>query len=132
MTLRTIKSRSTKATRQKAGRPGGKSPANRSTAARRDLARFRRILRRRLPELRQAYGVQALWLFGSYVRGEARKRSDLDVLVEFNDGSTLSLFKFIELENRLSDSLGVKVDLVEKKGLKPTIGRYVLQEVIPV
>ena len=132
MTLRAIRSRSTKATRQKAGRPGGRLPASRSTSARRDLARSRRILRRRLPELRQAYGAQGLWLFGSYVRGEARKRSDLDVLVKFNDGSTLSLFKFIELENRLSDWLGVKVDLVEKQSLKPTIGRYVLQEVIPV
>jgi hypothetical protein len=49
------------------------------------LARARRILRRRLPELRQAYGVQALWLFGLYVRGEARQQSDLDLLVQFDD-----------------------------------------------
>ncbi len=102
------------------------------TAPNRTLARFRRILRRRLPELQQDYGVQGLWLFGSYVRGEARSRSDLDVLVEFDDRSTLSLFEYIELENRLSDWLGVKVDLVEKKGLKPAIGRHVLQEAVPV
>src|SRR5262249_32557442 len=84
----------------------------------RSVARFRRVLHRRLPKLREAYGVRSLWLFGSYVRGEARKRSDLDVLVEFDDHSTLSLFEFIGLENELSDWLGVQVDLVEKGGLK--------------
>jgi predicted nucleotidyltransferase len=87
---------------------------------------------RRLPELQQAYGVQALWLFGSHVRGVARKQSDLDLLVQFDDRSTLSLLEFIALENRLSDWLGVQVDLVEKNGLKPAIGRYVLQEAVPV
>jgi predicted nucleotidyltransferase len=96
------------------------------------LARARRILRRRLPELRQACGVQALWLFGSYVRGEARQQSDLDLLVQFDDRSTLSLLEFIALENRLSDWLSVPVDLVEKSGLKPAIGRHVLQEAVPV
>ena len=98
----------------------------------RSVARFRRVLRRRLPKLRETYGVRSLWLFGSYVRGEARKRSDLDVLVEFDDLSRLSLFEFIGLENELSDSLGVRVDLVEKGGLKPAIGQNVLREAVPI
>jgi predicted nucleotidyltransferase len=89
------------------------------------------LLRRHLPELRERYGVRALWLFGSYVRGEQRRRSDLDVLVEFDD-RPLSLLKFIELEHNLSDLVGIKVDLVEKGALKPTIGRRILKEVIPV
>jgi len=92
---------------------------------------FMRVLQKHLPELRRAYGVRALWLFGSYVRGEETQESEFDVLVEF-DERPLSLFKFIELENRLSDLLGVRVDLVEKRGLKPTIGRYILAEVVPV
>ena len=115
-------------TRASKGGPTGRA----SSTPNRALARFRRILRRRLPELQQAYGVEGLWLFGSYVRGKARSRSDLDVLVEFDDRLALSLLEFIELENRLSDWLGVPVDLVEKKGLKPTIGRHVLQEALPV
>ncbi len=90
-----------------------------------------RLLRNHLPELRERYGVRALWLFGSYVRGEQRRRSDLDVLVEFDD-RPLSLLKFIELEHNLSDLVGIKVDLVEKGALKPAIGRRILQEVIPV
>jgi predicted nucleotidyltransferase len=97
-----------------------------------NLARFRRVLRRRLPKLRETYGVRSLWLFGSRVRGEARKRSDLDVLVEFDDLSRLSLFEFIGLENQLSDWLGVRVDLVEKGGLKPAIGQNVMREAVPV
>jgi len=90
-----------------------------------------RTLQAHLPELRERYGVRALWLFGSYVRGEQRKRSDLDVLVELDD-RPLSLLKFIELEHYLSDLVGVKVDLVEKETLKPTIGRRVLEEIVPV
>jgi len=88
-------------------------------------------LRQRLPELRERYGVRALWLFGSYVRGEQRRRSDLDVLVEFDD-RPLSLLQFIALQHYLSDLLQVKVDLVEKETLKPAIGRQILSEAIPV
>jgi len=88
-------------------------------------------LRQRLPELRERYGVRALWLFGSYVRGEQRRRSDLDVLVEFDD-RPLSLLQFVALQHYLSDLLQVKVDLVEKETLKPAIGRQILSESIPV
>ncbi len=88
-------------------------------------------LRAHLPELRQRYGIRSLGVFGSYVRGEQRRRSDLDLLVEFDDRA-LSLFDFVEIENYLSELLGVKVDLVEKSTLKPAIGRHILEEVVPV
>jgi uncharacterized protein len=51
--------------------------------------------------------------------------------VEF-DERPLTLIQVITLEQHLSDLLGVKVDLVEKKTLKPAIGRHILQEVVPV
>ncbi len=82
-------------------------------------------------ELREKYKVRSLGVFGSYVRGEQRKRSDLDVLVELGD-DTLSLLKFIELEHYLSDLVGIKVDLVEKSELKPRIGEHILAEVVPL
>ncbi|WP_342765366.1 nucleotidyltransferase family protein [uncultured Methanomethylovorans sp.] len=66
-------------------------------------------------------------LFGSYVRGENTPESDLDVLVEFS--RTPTIFRFVHLENHLSDSLGVKVDLVMKSALKPNIGKQILNEV---
>jgi hypothetical protein len=89
-------------------------------------------LRAHLPELRERYHIRNLWVFGSYVRGEVRKRSDLDVLVEFEDRNPLTLFGFVRLERQLSELLGVKVDLVEKSVLKPAIGRRILEEIVPV
>lgn len=88
-------------------------------------------LRAHLPELRQQYGIRSLGVFGSYIRGEQKSRSDLDLLVEFDDRA-LGLFDFLEIENSLGDLLGVKVDLVEKSTLKPAIGRHILEEVLPV
>jgi predicted nucleotidyltransferase len=93
-----------------------------------ELARAKRILRKHLPELREQYSVKSLGVFGSYVRGEQKKRSDLDVLVEFEHPP--SLFKYIDLENYLSDLVGIKVDLVMKKTLKPAIGQRILAEVV--
>jgi len=49
-------------------------------------------------------------------------------LVKFEE--VPSLFKFIEIENYLSNILGIKVDLVEKKSLKPRIGEHILKEVV--
>lgn len=94
------------------------------------LARVRHVLRTHLPELREQYSVKSLGIFGSYVRGEQRKRSDLDVLIEFE--RTPTLLEFVHLKRYLSDLTGVPVDLVLKKTLKPHIGRYILAEVIPV
>jgi predicted nucleotidyltransferase len=96
----------------------------------RDLTELRDILRRQLPSLASRYHVASLALFGSYVRRENRPDSDLDVLVTFS--ATPSLLRFIELENHLSDLLGVKVDLVMQTALKPQIGQQVLAEVVPV
>lgn len=78
--------------------------------------------------LQERYRVRELGVFGSYARQEQTETSDVDVLVEFSE--TPSLLKFVNLENYLSDNLGVKVDLVHKSGLKPRIGERVLAEVI--
>jgi uncharacterized protein len=88
-------------------------------------------LRSHLPELRRRYGIRSLAVFGSYVRGEQKRGSDLDLLVEFDDRG-LSLFDFVKIENYLSEILGVKVDLVERSTLKPAIGRHILEEALPI
>lgn len=80
-----------------------------------------------LPQLEDRYNVKYIGLFGSYVRGEQTAESDLDILVEFS--KTPTLFQFINLENYLSDTLGIKVDLVMKDSLKPNIGKHILNEV---
>jgi len=96
-----------------------------------DLTLLLRQLRSLLPDLRARYGVRSLGVFGSYVRGEQGPGSDLDLLVEFDD-RPLSLFDFVRLENEVSDALNLKVDLVEKRALKPHIGQHILAEVVAV
>jgi len=88
------------------------------------------ILRAHLPELSERYGVKTLGVFGSYVRGEQRKRSDLDILVEFDPCP--SLLTLSALQRRLCAITGLKVDVVVKRSLKPAIGRAILSEVIYV
>ena len=83
-------------------------------------------------ELRQKYKIKEIGIFGSYVRGEQKKQSDIDILVEFEESANLSLLDFIGIENYLSDFLGIKVDLVEKHTLKPRIGKHVLEEVVNI
>ncbi|MGK2945608.1 MAG: nucleotidyltransferase family protein [Desulfuromonadales bacterium] len=80
-----------------------------------------------LENLRIQYGVERIGLFGSLVRGTQHSESDIDLLVEFK--RPVGLFKFIELENWLSDLLGAKVDLVTPNALKPGIGKRILDEV---
>jgi predicted nucleotidyltransferase len=87
-------------------------------------------IRQLLPFLSKKYKVETLGVFGSYVRQEQRDDSDLDILVTFTE--VPSLLKYIELENYLSDTLGIKVDLVMKDALKPGIGRQILREVMPI
>lgn len=89
-------------------------------------------LREKLPELQARYGVKSLGVFGSHVRGQQKKRSDLDLLIEFNDQAPVTLVGFVALERELGKLVGRKVDLVERDTLKPVIGKRILEEIIPV
>jgi len=80
--------------------------------------------------LREQHHVRTLEVFGSFVRGEEKRDSDLDLLVTFDE--TPTLFSFVALENQLSDILGVKVDLVMRDSLKPFIGKFILKEARPI
>ena len=101
-----------------------------SMAKRQSLDFFVSALRALKPELETRYLVKKVAMFGSYVRRADRKGSDLDLLVSFKEPP--SLIRFIELENLPTDSLGVKVDLVMEDALKPSIGRRILEEIVPV
>jgi len=94
------------------------------------LEEIKRILQEHREELREKYRVKEIGIFGSYVRGEQRRKSDLDVLVEFEPDAGMDLISFVELEDYLSRLLGIKVDLVMKSALKPRIGERVLREVV--
>ncbi len=91
---------------------------------------IKEILKKHESELQERFGVKKICVFGSYVRGEQKKGSDIDILVEFYPDTEMDLIKFVELEEYLSELLGIKVDLVMKSALKPRIGKQILKEVI--
>ena len=95
----------------------------------RTLAEIKNILEKHKTELKAKYGIKEIGIFGSYLRGEQKEKSDLDALVEFEPDAKIDLIKFVELEEHLSDLLGINVDLVMKSGLKPRIGKHILGEV---
>jgi len=96
------------------------------------LEEIKRKIKELEPLLKERFKVKGIGLFGSYIRGEQKRKSDLDILVEFEESADLSLLDFIGLENYLSEALGMKVDLVEKSTLKPRIGKHILEEVVGI
>lgn len=84
-------------------------------------------LKKNKKRLREQYDVREIGVFGSYAMGEQTENSDADILVEL--GSPMGFVRFVRLERDISALLGVKVDLVTKKALKPHIGQRILQEV---
>ena len=76
--------------------------------------------------------MKIVGVFGSYVRQEQRPDSDLDLLIELDRPPKISLIGLVELEDYLSQALGVKVDLAIQTNLKKRIGRRILQEVVPI
>jgi predicted nucleotidyltransferase len=72
--------------------------------------------------------VKDIGVFGSYVRGEEKKRSDVDILVEF--GELPDIFQLIDLEDYLKKLLKKKVDLVRKGAIRPELKEFILKEVV--
>lgn len=85
-------------------------------------------MERHKKELQERFKVKKIGIFGSYVRGEARETSDVDILVDFYE--VPSLLTFIKLEEYLEELLGIKVDLVMESALKPKISQIVHKEVV--
>jgi predicted nucleotidyltransferase len=67
------------------------------------------------------YFINELSIFGSSLRDDFNKNSDIDILVSFNKGSNITLFDIIELEKEFSELLNREVDIVEKEALKNPI-----------
>jgi predicted nucleotidyltransferase len=92
------------------------------------LDEIKDILNKHREELRQKYNITEIGIFGSYVRGEQKKRSDVDILVEI--GKPVSLLTFVGIENYLAKILKTKVDLVPKDSIRPELKERILKEVV--
>jgi len=90
----------------------------------------RSLLHPHLPELTRRYHIKSLHLFGSYVRGDQHSKSDVDLLIDFDQ--TPTLFELMDLEEELEQILATDVDLVTQKSLRGEIGHRILREATPV
>lgn len=85
-----------------------------------------RILHYLLP-----YHPARIGIFGSFARGENKKGSDLDILIKFKD--RISLLKLVQIEQELSDKLGMPIDLVTENSLKnPNLRESIEQDLIMI
>jgi uncharacterized protein len=82
------------------------------------------------PVLENEYQVEEVGVFGSYVRGEQNLTSDVDILVSLRQGHSMGLIEFSGLKEFLSNVLGIEVDLITKKGIKPALKKFILNEVV--
>ena len=88
------------------------------------------ILSRLKPELEKNFGVTRLTLFGSTVRDEAGKDSDVDIIVTFDGPATSN--RYFGVQFLLEDELGCSVDLVTDKAMKPELRPFIEREAINV
>jgi len=76
------------------------------------------------------HGIKRILVFGSYARNEATPKSDLDLIVDFPEGT--SLLDHIGIEIELSEALNMKIDLLSRNGISPYIKDHVLKEAIVI
>jgi predicted nucleotidyltransferase len=95
-----------------------------------NILEIKELLSSQMDFLSNEFNVKNIGIFGSYVRNESVKGSDIDILVEFTH--SIGLIDFIRLEQYLHDLLGISVDLVAKDGIKPGLEEQIISEVIYV
>ena len=75
-------------------------------------------------------GVVKAGIFGSYARGEAKKRSDIDLLIQFKGRK--SYFNLLDLEEELQKRLKKKIDLITYKSVNPYLKEYIFKDEVKI
>ena len=88
------------------------------------------VIFKKITSLLVSYGAKKISVFGSYARGEANLKSDVDIIVEFSDRK--SLLDFVRMELELSEVLGVKVDLLTEKAISPYLIDEIKKEMVVI
>jgi predicted nucleotidyltransferase len=89
-----------------------------------------KILGDKKSQLQKKYPISELGIFGSYARGDFNERSDIDILVDFDQ--RIDGFDYIHLAHDLEDTFQHKIDIVSRKGIKPQYLPYVEKSLIHV
>jgi predicted nucleotidyltransferase len=95
-----------------------------------ELEEIRRILKSLEEQIRKEYKAEIIGLFGSYVRGDRKESSDVDVLARFLRGATL--FDFVGLADFLEEKLNIRVDVVSDRAIRQELKDQILKEVVRV
>lgn len=93
---------------------------------------MKRSITTKLNEFFSTQPVEKAWIFGSYARGEETESSDLDIMVTYSSDFRPGLFGICRLIEQLEKIVGIKVDLVERGTLYPTIAKEVELQKIPI
>lgn len=93
-----------------------------------DVADIEKIIEEKREELFIKYKIKNIGIFGSYARNNAKEKSDIDLIVEFEE--PVSLLGVIKAENYLTELLGIRVDLVPKEDIRKELKETILKEVI--
>jgi len=88
-------------------------------------------LKRKIVPLLKKHGVRKAGIFGSVARGEARKKSDIDILIEVR-AKKFSLLDLVGLELELKKVLGRNVDLLTYRGIHPLLKERILKEEVRI
>jgi uncharacterized protein len=88
------------------------------------------LIKKKLLKLLKKAEIKKAGIFGSYARGEQKKNSDIDILIE--PSRKISGFKFFDFQKKLSDNLGKKVDLITYKSLNHLIKERVLNQEVKI
>lgn len=91
-----------------------------------NLKKILKILKKHRRELKEDLGITKIKIFGSYVKGKQKKTSDLDLIVDFKE--TPGLLRLIEIEEKLSKLLRIKVDLLTEEEISPYIRESIEKE----
>lgn len=94
-----------------------------------NLVKLKEIIRKNEEKLKSEYKIKNIAIFGSFARGEQKKNSDIDILVEFSEPVG---FEFFRASRYLEKILGVKVDLVTKDAIKPQLADAINRDLVHV
>ena len=93
-----------------------------------DIVEIKKILEKNDKYLKTTFYVREIGIFGSFVKGKQKTKSDIDILVTFGKGHK-DFFNYMKLKYCIEELLGQKVDLVIKDALKPRLRENILAEV---
>ncbi|MDK2782003.1 MAG: uncharacterized protein PWR13_1031 [Archaeoglobi archaeon] len=94
------------------------------------LEEIKEILKKHRNEIKREFKAEVIGVFGSYVRGEEKPESDIDILVRFMEGATI--FDLVGLAEFLEEKLGIKADVVSERALRPELKEQIMKEVVAV